>query len=258
MTIRELVYFTYDGINSQDLGISNISLSDGLYEESLIPDRNIREVKVSKREKPYFQGMEADPLQFDLRFMFDDTWDDAKIKQVAKWLHQDYYKPLCFNDNPNRIFYCIAVGSTSLTHNGLKQGYVKLTMRCNSPYSYSPKITSTVYSFTNNSLGSTVTISNNGDLTIYPEIWITKRSSGDVIIKSDKMASDWEFKFTGLGDGEQLYIDNEGQYIDTGLANVYRYSSFNDNYLKLLTGDNTLTVFGDCDVQFRYEYKLLV
>jgi predicted phage tail component-like protein len=142
MTIRGSDWFSFDGISSIDMGITSINVNDGMQEEPFLATRELVEVKIPGKDKPYFQRMEEQPLEFEVSFMFNEPWDQAKIRQVARWLLQDYYKPLFFSDNINRIFYAIVDGDSKLIHNCLSQGYVTLRFRCDSPYAYSPVYTS--------------------------------------------------------------------------------------------------------------------
>lgn len=135
----EGVNFYYDGIYSVDMGVINCKIDGGMFEETFLPSREIKEVKINGRDKRYFQGVELEPLSFNLTFAFEYYYDERRIREVARWLMQDYYKPFYTTDNPNRIFYCMLEGDSTLVHNGLKQGYITLTMRCDSPYSYTPK-----------------------------------------------------------------------------------------------------------------------
>jgi phage-related protein len=259
MTIRESLYFTYAGISSTTYGITNVSISTGLYEEPFLSSRSIREQKIRGNDKPYFQEIEGSPLQISITFAFDDVWDDAKIREVARWLgSQTYYQPLHFSENPNRIFYCLAVDDSSLIHNGLKQGYVQMTMRCDSPYSYSPTYTSQLYDYSANVAGGTkLEFTNEGDLPLKPEIWITKVGVGDVSIFNESNGN-IEFKFTSLDDTEMVYVDNENEYIESDKVPItYRYSNFNNNYLKLFRGKSVLNIVGNCKIQLRYKYRTL-
>ncbi|MDH6674229.1 hypothetical protein M2277_004921 [Paenibacillus sp. LBL] len=97
---------------------------------------------------------------------------------------------------------------------------------------------------------------NAGDYTLKPEMWITKVGNGDISIVN-MTDNNREFKFTGLIDGETVYLHNEREYIETSLALVYRYDNFNDNFLELLRGINVLRVNGDAKIQFRYQFKTL-
>lgn len=135
----EGIHFSYDGVYSSDMGLLNCKIDGGMFEETFLPSRDIRETKVKGRDKPYFQSIGLEPLSFKLTFAFENGYDERRIREVARWLMQPFYKPFYTVDNPNRIFYCMLEGDSNLVHNGLKQGYITLNMRCDSPYSYTPK-----------------------------------------------------------------------------------------------------------------------
>jgi phage-related protein len=153
----EGIHFSYDGVYSVDMGLLNCQISGGMFEETFLPTRNIKETKVSGRDKPYFQSIELEPLSFNLTFAFEYSYDERRIKEVAGWLMQPFYKPFYTVDNPNRIFYCMIEGDSKLVHNGLKQGYITLTMRCDSPYSYTPKTIREYMKFDSTKLTKTIT-----------------------------------------------------------------------------------------------------
>lgn len=253
--MKEGLQFSYDGIYSDDMGLYNVSVdTSGMYQESFLSNREIRETSIRGNDKPYFQGVHRAPLSLTLSFAFQDSYNEDKIRAVARWLDQDYYKPFYTLDNTDRIFYCMLNSNPTLVHNGLKQGYVTLEMRCDSPYSYSPQFMSSVYTITNS---GTITFTNNGDVNCYPEIWITKVGTGDISIVNTSNKSQ-EFKFTNILDGEQLYVDNERNYIEsTDSIDPYRYSNFNNVYLEMRRGVNNLNVTGSCSIQFRYQFKTL-
>lgn len=137
--MREATFFTFDNISSKDFGVFIGSKKSGLFEEHLLPRRKIIEKKIAGRERPYFQRVEHEPLSFSLSFVLDDWEDRDNLREISRWLFQPYYKPLIFDSNPNRVFYAIVEGDSTLLHNGAKNGYVELNIRCDSPYSYSPE-----------------------------------------------------------------------------------------------------------------------
>lgn len=143
--MKEGIDFVYDGIRSTDMGVFNVTLDSGLFSESFVAEREIQEISVRGNDKPYFQGVKRSPLSFKLEFAFSGSYDEQKIREVARWLDQDYYKPFYTTDNTERIFYCMLNSSSDLLHNGLKQGYITLEMRCDSPFSFSPQYTSRTY-----------------------------------------------------------------------------------------------------------------
>jgi phage-related protein len=256
--MKEGVHFSYAGIKSEDMGLLNVTVdSSGMIEETFVAEREIQEVSIRGRDKPYFQGVKTSPLKLSLSFAFKDTYDENKIREVARWLNQSYYQPFYTTDNTNRIFYCILNSSSNLLHNGLKQGYVTIEMRCDSPYSYSSQYLSKVYDFSaNNPSGTRIDFINHGDVVCKPEMWITKIGNGDISIINETNAGQ-EFKFTGLVDGEVVYVDNDRDVIKTDLPLTYRFDNFNDNFLETVRGINKLLVRGNCKIQFRYQFKTL-
>ncbi|MVP00802.1 phage tail domain-containing protein [Paenibacillus lutrae] len=143
--MNEGIHFYYDGIYSKDMGLVNCRLDSGFFEESFLPERELQEEAIRGQDKPYYQGVRHSPLSFQVTFAFEDVYDEEQIRKIARWLNTDYYKPFYTDANPEHIYYCMPVSDSQLIHNGLRQGYIKLTMRCDGPYAYSPQYTSRVY-----------------------------------------------------------------------------------------------------------------
>lgn len=163
--MKEGVHFVYDNIKSIDMGLVNCQISGGMFEEAFLANRDISEISISGKDEPYFQEVRFSPLSFDLTFAFEYSYDERKVREVARWLNQRYYKPFYTVDNPNRVFYCMLVGDSSLIHNGLKQGYITLTMRCDSPYSYTRSYINNNNVFLSTDLTKTIEVNtfNSGD-----------------------------------------------------------------------------------------------
>lgn len=254
--MKEYTGFYYNGISSLEMGLINVSASGGLFQESFIASRRINEVTVRGNEKPYFMGVTRDPLEFDLEFAFLDPYNRDKISEVAMWLDQSYYRELYFIDSPNRRFFCMLDGASDLLHNGYGQGYIKLKVRCDSPYGYSQEYLTTEFDFTKNTANGTVhTFENKGHVELMPEMWIKKYGDGDVSIFNRATGQTFEFK--GLKDQEIVYIDNEREHIESSLKDTFRYDNFNDIYMNLERGRNILIVKGNCKLQIRYRFRLL-
>ncbi|MED3562239.1 phage tail protein [Bacillus xiapuensis] len=270
--IRESLYFTFAGIKSTEFGIWNVSISDGLYSEPFMASRSINEVKIRGRDKPYPFEVNKEPLSFQLSFLFSEGWDDELISKVQSWLDVDFYQPLSFSENLIKVYYAMPVDTSELTHNGIKQGYITLTMRCDSPYSYSRDIVSPWYKSVHINGGSFITpylwsdnetkydksleIINKGDKDILLEIFIEKNGDGDITVINTSRANS-VMKFTSLLDGEKIHIDGENQIIESNLPNIWRYDDFNDFYLPLYKGKNVIQVEGDCLIKFQYRYKFI-
>lgn len=255
MSISSSLHFTYDGISSEEMGLLNVNTKGGLYTEPFLASRSINEITVRGKRKPYFVDTIEEPLTFSFSFLFNEGYNTEKIRKVTRWLKQSYYKPLIFSDSPERVFYCLCVDESQLIHNGLQQGYVELTMRCDAPHSYSPFYTSPIYDST---VESIIEFQNNSDDILLPEISIEKiNSAGDISIINLSNAGE-EMTFTDLGDTEQLYVDCENEYIETDAPMIYRYDNHNGYYLELLPQSiNRLSLVGDFKIQFRYRYIIL-
>lgn len=238
------------------MGIINVNMDSGMLSEGFVPEQEIYEVETIHRDKPYFQKVKKKPLVLTLSFAFEETWDDDLIRKVKRWLaEQEYYKAMIFSEMPNKIFYAIYTGSPELLHNGLKQGVVQnITFRCNSPYAYSPWYETEIYDFSESTTPQDLLFVNEGDTEIWPQMLIQMYENGDVSITNMSDGAR-ELKFTGLADQEMIFVDNEMETITTDLSNTYRIDNHNGTFLRMLRGNNNLSITGKVKLKFRYQYK---
>ncbi|MNC29823.1 Phage tail protein [compost metagenome] len=155
MTIRDSLFFSFAGKKSVDYGIYNVNLDSGMQEEPLSASREIVEETTTGRDRPYFQRIKRDTLKFTVNFAFMETWDADKINEVTRWLtSHDYYQELYFTNEdgiaPEKIYYALVVDDPVIIHNCLKQGYIRLTFRCDSPNAYSPTYSPSEFTWTEN------------------------------------------------------------------------------------------------------------
>lgn len=254
-TIKENILFNYDGRWSDDFGLINISLSNSMYEETLVANREIIEVDIKGNDTPLFQGFKNTPLEFEMTIAFTEKYTDERVYEIIGWLFSDYYKPLYFYGREDRVFYCMPTGDSSIVHNGLKEGYFVINMRCNSPFTYSPITTTEIYDLSDG-VAKTIELMNDGFGVLYPEISIEKIGAGSVSLQNlSNNGLIWEIR--NLSDRENVYINCEKEIIKSDLENlgVYHYLDTSGNFPKLLKGRNTITITGRCKVQFKYRYK---
>lgn len=245
--MNDLKYFTFDGISSEEFGINLVEEDSGLKTDVFLPTRNL--IITSAKNREYFQGIREEPLQFPLHLYLKDWQNFDNLRQIARWLNTDYYKPLYFNENPSKIYYAMIEGTSNLFHNGLKDGYITLNLRCNSPYSYSSPIDLRV-------AGST-SIHNDGDVSIKPKVWIKTNSSGDV--KIINQSTNQTVIIKDLQKDEEVFIDCENEEIVSSLEflNIYRYKNHNREWLKLERGFNQLEVIGEAEVELQFKERYL-
>lgn len=256
MTIRNDLYFVYNGIFSNDMGIVSVNMDGGMLEESFVPERKINEVSIKGRERPYFMGVEYEPLSISLTLAFQDGFTDEQAERVARWLSQPYYRELYFSNNPQKRYYAMYDGSSSLIHNGAKQGYVTIEMRNIDCYRYSPVYQSHIHDYSTNTDGIIYSFNNEGSVNIFPNLEIEKVEDGDIRIVNLSNGGQ-EFILTGLVNGERLVIDMEEKEIETDLTGTIRYKNHNDVFLEMVEGINYLMVYGKCKLRWEYQFKYL-
>lgn len=281
--IRESIYFSFNDRVSTEFPIANVSLGEGLYEESMASGKSINESYPRNAFKPYLFGTQKEVKQFDFSFAFLEQYNDQMIDEVIRWLNVDDYAPLFFEANIDRVFYAMPISDINHIHNGLKEGYLTLTVRCDSAYSYSHEIITPWYDLTSeqdiiisedfkeidingievegsaNKIRTSdmpteqIELKNYGHYSLHPEIWMEKTHAGDIVIKN-LMNNNQEFRFTNIPVGENLYIDCMNEIIETDKENTYRVDNFNDNYLEIVYGKNLLQVSQNVRIKFKYQY----
>ena len=251
-TIKDKIYFTYNNISSRDFGLMHVETGSGMYEELFVADRSIIET-TNRTGKPLFNRLEEKPITFTLNLAFEGKFDVYLIDDVINWLFQDYYKPLYFEGKEDKLYYCMAEGSSSIIHNGLNEGYITLTMRCDSSRLYSDeRLTDPIIYDGLNS--ETIEILNIGHDEVPVKISIDKVGNGDVIISNDGK----NFSITGLMNGESIFIDSGREIIETDLLNTYRYDNVVGDFenLTLKRGKNNITISGGaCTVQIKHVHR---
>ncbi|MBL4950977.1 phage tail family protein [Neobacillus sp. YIM B02564] len=252
----ESLDFHFDGISSKEMGLLNVRTDSGLFEEKFLSSRTINTVKVKGNDKSYLQSIEMDNISLHLTFFLPEGYTDENLRKIKQWFNQDYYKEFYFDDYPDRIYYVMFDGDSTLSHNGYGYGYFTIELKSNSPYAYSPYYTESI-TVTDTVNGVDIEIENYGDLDIFPEIWIDN-NKGKNTVKIVNYSNGKSFELKNLStQGENIYIDNEREEIETDLPLTYRYADFTGDFMEFTTGINRLRLYGECDVTFRYQYKFI-
>lgn len=251
-TVKDKLHFNFDNTSSREFNVINVNIGSGLYEEQLIPDREIVETETDGSDTPIFHKVKETPSSFGMVLGFENKFTDEEIDDVILWLFQDYYKPLYFEDKPDKVMYCMAVGSPSIVHNGNGEGYIALEMRMDSTRIVSRTRLSEEHIVENT---KNIDLVNNGHVKIYPEISIEKDGNGHIeLINENAMV----LQIRDLADKEKIYINCEKEIIESDIPGVYRYDDVTGHfdYLGLKQRRTTrIRVRGSCKIQFRYRFK---
>ena len=239
--INDSLHFEFAGETSEDNGLYNVNIGRGMAIEPFVAEIELIEEVIRGRQKPYFKEVKQRPLSFTVNFAFKEQWNDAKIRSIARWLtNHKIYQPLRFYqdiediDN-SRIFFALVVESSTIIHNYLKQGYITLTIRCDSPWAYLPIIP------LDKGTTKNFQLDNSGDLPLFPRIQITKIGDGPLTILNttngtqvvflSKQSSSGLLKLTGtVYDGETIEIGDEIYEFDTGDGEVEGTNTLVDLY----------------------------
>ncbi len=141
ITIKDSLYFVYDGINSQDMGIMNVNLGSELQSESFLPSAEIHETHTRHNAIPHFHKIKREPLIFNLVCAFEEG---VNLQQVQRWLMKRNFKELYFSNAPEKRYFAMYEGMSRLSHTG-REGYFEITFCTNSPYASSELIETEIF-----------------------------------------------------------------------------------------------------------------
>lgn len=251
-TIKDKLYFNFDGISSSEFGLLNIVLDSGMYDETFTSSREIIETKMNGNPKPVLHSIETSPLQFEMIIAFEDKYTDRDLDKIIRWLFVDYYRPLYFQGKENKVYMAMPVDDSSIIHNGINEGYITLTMRCDSSNIYSPVIVSPLETI---STTKTITLAIDSHFDIYPEISIKKIGNGTITIESlDDNNS--IFMIKDLTNYEDIYINSEKEIIVSDIPAMYRYDKLVGDFPRMVylpSETNRFKITGACEIKFRYK-----
>jgi len=258
MPISESLIFSYNNQLSSDYGVINCHVdTNGLYQEDFLSSTELKEITTRMSPKPYLVQKNPLPRTLNLTIAFEENFNEDKLRSVRRWLSQGEYKSMSFESIPDHIFYCTLVDSTPLLHTGNNQGYINCIFRCSDPYIYTPQYLSVLYDLSlNPTEGTPIQFINSGDLPCQPELSLLKIGNGDIFIVNNSNRGK-TFSLTSLLDNEDLFIDNENEEITSSIPDTYRINNLTGDFLSLPRGINNLVCFGNCKIQFRYQFKLL-
>ncbi len=272
MTIKDNVHFVYDGQSSTDLGIINVSVEEVWVDEPFLATTEINSIKTKGKDKSYFMGVTREPLRLNLTFAFVEGWNEDLIQEVAMLFHTDYYKPLYFSDNEDRIFYCMYSGDPRILHYKLKQGYIEMELVCNDICAYSKIKEQTIllpvseqeetvpYDY----IPVVIAFNNKGNLPMYPEIIITMNDNdGNESVIIENTRTNKTLILNDLLPNEQIYINGEHELIQSNTS-LHRYNNHNNVFLEMIPGRNDLAIVNDGveegkikSIKFKWQYKIL-
>ena len=250
--------FKFNDKVSSEFGLYLASLDTSTKNAPFAVERTINEEKVRNNPIPFFFGIDENPLYFKLTMYREEEWDyDTKV-EIVRWLFQDEYKQFISEDHSQIIYNCIIVDDPEKILVGNVQRLIELTFRCDSPWAWSP-VLSTNYDLSNNTTTQTITMVNKSNIVkyYYPEIWIESLEGG-IISLQNYSDGGREFRFSNLQVNETIYVHNQLKQIETDVPSIYRLKDFNRNWLRLNYGINNIVVTGKCLIKTQMQYPIAI
>lgn len=253
--IMDSVYFYFNNRKSSELGIYLVNIESGLKSTRFLSEKQIISEVIAGNDVPYVYGAQRSPLTFTLTLAcLEEKWTIDKRREIARWLDTDTFEEFYSTDCIDKRYYFRYQGGIDLTHNGSEDGYIQVEMINIAPYAYSP-VQQKRFDMSSITSPTIIEVENNGDGILTPEIWIEKINDGNLSL-INLNDSGKEFKFTNLYSNEAVYVDCKLRHIETDMVDMYRYDSFNGNYLKLLQGKNRIQVSSPCKLLFQFQYVI--
>lgn len=241
--------FYYDGEYSGNKGVIKISRGGGLASESFMATPLNDIIKVKNNNKSYIQKTELEPLTLPMALYFDEKLDETTIRNVKRWLAQDDFKELVFEEEPNKLYYAKTEGSYTLSHNSISSGYLEFEFITNSAYAFSRKIevedeVNTTTTF------QELSLLNEGDFSVAPRIQIVidPVTATDVEIFNDTTGE--HFLLQNNLVNETIIIWSEYEELETSSNLRHRYDDHNGQFITLAEYDNHL--------RFKGKFKYLI
>lgn len=253
--------FTYDGISNEDMGVILISSSSGLKEKAFGIQRNTIKEKAKGRKRPYFYGFEEEVIKFQIEIMKADetAWTFQERKDICTWLFKNDYKDFISEDNVEVLYKCVAVGTPKFIVSRAGIGYAQIEFECDSPYCYSAL---SVQEFDLSSITEPTTIQiqnlSNVDDYYMPELEFTLAGAETSFKLVNIQDGGRVFEFTGLDEGETVYINNERKQIISDSGN-YRYDKLSEkSFFSLVYGVNNIVCYNKCNLTIRSQFPIII
>lgn len=244
--------FTFAGVSSRMYGLIVCDFGGmGQSDVSFGNKASIVESRTNKRVDAIHLGVNyhTTPLEFKLVFGSDRALDRYDLADIAMWLtgYQDYqWLSIDQPDMMHMQFKCLITSLTPISVGWIPYAF-EATVRCDCPYAYGYEFEETYIA----SGSTSILFRNESSVREYlkPELTISPSSGVTSISIVNHSDGDREFLLESLPASlDQIYVNNANGIIQDVVGGVNLYGGFNMKFLRLVQGDNLLTVTGKCTI----------
>lgn len=247
-TIKDKTSFTYNGKNTNEFGIINVSMDNGMFDETFVASRTVNSETVKDVRKSLFNGVTYEDLTFELNLAFENNFTDDLIDKVINWLYEkEYYSKLQFEEL-NKFVYAMPNGESRIVHTGTGRGYINVTMVTNSPYVFGD-IVSVEKKANEDSVNITLDGKTNPEMNI--DLYPLQDGVYSITVNG------YTLQLSNLKANEVVTINPYEEDITSSLDNVYHYSDYVGDLSKLglLKEENTISVPADKNLKVLVTYQ---
>lgn len=247
-TIKDKINFTYNGKNTSEFGIINVSMDNGMFDETFIANRTVNSETVKDVRKSLFNGVTYENLSFELNLAFERGFTDELIDKVIAWLYEkEYYSKLQF-EGLDKFVYAMPNGESKIVHTGTGRGYIVISMITNSPYVFG-NIVSVEKKANEDSVNITLDGKINPEMNI--DLYPLQDGTYSIVVNG------YTLQISNLKANEVVTINPYEEDITSSLDNVYHYSDYLGDLSKLglLQKENTISVPADKNLKVIVTYQ---
>lgn len=245
--------FTFNGVTSDSMGVYLVRTTTGLAPNPFVAGKEVQEEYPARADSPFFFRSKLQQYTLTMTFStLSNNMTPTLMKSIANWLIKDKYYPFVSDDNPDKIFYLIAVNQINFMTNATNEGYFEVQFKSKYPYALTTASTPT-HSIVSSGSFVLNNLSNVHEY-YYPEMEITV-NSGTSFTLTNATDANRATTITGLTASEIVYLNNSKKQLISSTGN-YRYSTFNKNWFRLLQGNNTINVTGTVGIVFRTQFPV--
>lgn len=242
-------YFIYDGVHSQQYGLTIAAFDSNLLERTAYVSPTIETEKPAGGKKFYYQNVKYDnapTMQFSI--VGERPISGEMQRRITSWIEgrRGYKKLVIQQDYLVRYYYrCIFTVDELIYFAGECVGF-SVTALFDSPYMYGKD---TVLNVTGTGTAQSKLLLNNSntrDEYVFPEVEFKSTAyltggTKNVSIYNTTDSATREFSFSDAGLNNKIVVDNERKMISAD-SGTDLLSKFSKNWLRLKPGRNTLNI----------------
>ena len=254
--------FSFDGIRSTlfnvvmvDYGSTDILKKHGL-EIDIVVDK---ETSGNLRPNYTIRDKSSNRIKIQLARTDNMPWGVTELLNLNGWLFKNGYKRFQVDDlmvNGSNIVYYLKAVNLVKEFNRDMMGVVSVEFESYEPYAYvipsnNPIITSS----------AVVINSSNLDELYKPKMIVTSKGNDNITIYNDTISTSKGLTIKGVTNGQSVIIDNlMGTMKDGNGNNIFsKIADVNNlNFLAMKTGNNTIRVLGNAQVELICEFPIII